>query len=400
MPVRPPAPVPVPVAPPAQQPTFPRDSVLANAPMDEATALETEEKLEAAGDMAGAEKLLQGVLRRNPGSLSALISLERLERVQGRLADAIPFVQALLKEDPTSPIGYQMLVRAYSTLDRLPELQNAAEAWIRATPRLETPYREIATVYRQRNDMPAALRVLQRGRERIGREEALAFELGDVYAELGDAQSAAIEWGHAIGKDGEGFNLVQRHAAALPDGGARVLPLLIDQLVKSPSPTRMRAAATMAVDAGLGGRALQIVRQVAAGMKGLELQGFLVEVARRADGAHQPGVAYWAYSQILAAGGPEARMLAVRSRLAELALAAGDTASARQNYAVLEQASATGSPERRQALALRIELSARAGDAASAGKALGEFRQEFPDAGGDLDRAAAAVADAFLARGD
>ncbi len=391
-----PTPVPVPVQAPAAQPQLPPAQVL-----DESEALEQEEKLEAAGDMAGAEQLLRGVLQRNAGSLSALISLERLLRVQGRLKDAIAPVDALLKEDPTSPIGHQMLVRAYSALDRTDELKQAAEAWIKATPRLETPYREIATVYRQRGDVQAALEVLRRGRDRIGRPDALAFELGDLDATLGDAEGAAGEWARYIGKDADGFNLVQRHAAALPDGGARLLPLLIDQLTHAPTtPARLRAAATLALDAGLAGRARDIVGKVAAGLKGLELQGFLVEVARRADGAHLPGVAYWAYSQILAAGGPEARMLAVRSRLAELALAAGDTAAARDNYAVLERAAATGSPERRQALALKIELTAHAGDLPGAAKALADFRQEFPDAGAELDRVAATLANAYLARGD
>jgi tetratricopeptide (TPR) repeat protein len=392
------------VQPPAAQPRVVPDTPETRPapplqPLDEVDALHEEEKLEAAGDMAGAERILLAALARDAGSLSALISLERLLRVQGRLSDIVGPVQALLRTDPTSPIGYQMLVRAYSTLDRVPDLQQAAESWIRATPRLETPYREIATVYRQRGDVPTALQVLQRGRERIGREEALSFELGDVYAGLGEAQRAAVEWAHFIGKDASGFNLVQRHAAALPDGGAQLLPLLVDQLTRGgTTPARRRAAATLAVDAGLGVQAEAIVRQVAAGLKGAELQGFLVEVARRADGARLPRLAYWAYAQMLAAGGPEARLLAVRSRLAELALAAGDTAAARSQFAVLEQASATGSPERRQALSLRIELAARSGDAAGAARALATFRQEFPDAV-ELDGVAAAVGNAWLARG-
>jgi hypothetical protein len=392
----------------AQQPTARPAGVVADSgaaaepaqPMNELQALEAEQKLEANGDLAGAERLLESVLQRDPGSLSALITLERVLRVEGKLGEIVAPVHALLQQDATSPIAYQMLVRAYSSLDSLAALKQASEAWIDATPRLETPYREIAAVYRARHDPTSALEVLRRGRDRIHRPDALSFELGDLHAEMGDAQNAAVEWGRYIGKDADGLNLVQHHAAALPDGGARVLPLLVDQLTTAPTtPARLRAAANIALDAGLGGRAEAIVKQVAGGLKGEALQGFLVEVARRADGARLPRVAYWAYSRVLAAGGPEARMLAVRSRLAELALAVGDTAAARSNFAVLEQASAAGSPERRQALSLRITLSAGSGDLAAADKALAGFRQEFPDAS-ELDRVAAAVASAHLARGD
>ena len=383
----------------AQQPRAAQVQASAGA-MDELQVLDEEQKAEAAGDVARAQSMLEGVLDRSPGSLSALISLERLLRTQGRVGQVIPRVNALLKADATSPIGYQMLIRAYSAMDSLPALARAADAWIRATPRLETPYREIATVYRGRKDEQSALMVLQRGRARIGRQDALAFELGDLYAGMGNAANAADEWARAIGRDADGFHLVQYHLAALPDGGARIMPTLVDNLTAQPTtPARLRAAATLSVNGGLGSRAQAIVTQVAAGLKGPPLQNFLVEVARSADGAQLPGLAYWAYSKLLAAGGPQERMLAVRSRLAELALAAGDTAAARTNFAILEKASIVGAPERRQALALRIEMTARTGDAATAGAALTSFRQEFPDAG-ELDGLAAAVGNAYLARAD
>ncbi|HET9983357.1 MAG TPA: hypothetical protein VFQ38_07210 [Longimicrobiales bacterium] len=370
------------------------------AAVDEVQLLRQEEQLEAAGNLAAAEELLRSILTRDPGSLSALISLERLLRVQGRLADIFPSIDGLLKSDPTSPIAHQMRIRAYSSLDRTDELEKAAEAWIKATPKLETPYREIASVWKQRGDAAKALAVLQQGRQRIGGADALAFELGDVYADVGNPAAAAKEWSAAIGRDARGFNLVQRRLSALADGGAQIIPGIIDGLTHAPTtPARQRAAATLAVDAGLGSRAEAIVRQVAGGLKGADRESFLVEVARRADGAHLSRLAYWAYSQLLTVGGSSQRLLAIRSRLAELALQAGDTATARESYRVLEAAAAAGSPERREALALRIELEAHSGDVAGAAKTLATFRQEFPDAG-ELDRLAAAVANAYLVRGD
>src|SRR5690606_33898560 len=87
---------------------------------------------EAAGDLEGAERNLRSVLDQRPGSLSALLSLERVLRMQGRVEGVIPPMQRLLKEDPSSVVAHQMLVRAYSTLDALGELERAGEAWIRA----------------------------------------------------------------------------------------------------------------------------------------------------------------------------------------------------------------------------------------------------------------------------
>lgn len=355
---------------------------------------------EAAGDLDGAERILRSVLEKRPTSLSALLSLERVLRIQGRVAEIIPPIERLLAEDPTSVVAHQMLVRTYSALDALPELERAAEAWIRLMPRVETPYREIARVWEARGDYQKAIRVLERGRSRVGRKDALALELGDVYAHAGDLERAAREWDRAIGPAARGFGLVRRRLAMLPDGGAGVLPLLIETLVRS-SPTleRRRAAAELAIDAGLAARAEEIAKSVAADLPPTERQSFLVEVARRADGGNLHRLAYWAYSELLAYGGPANQMLAVRSRLAELALTLGDTAKARENYLALEKAFAADSPERRQATAFRIELTAREGDLDAAIREFTEFQRSFKEAP-ELDRLAASLADMLLRRGD
>jgi len=355
---------------------------------------------EAAGDLEGAERSLRSVLERRPTSVSALLSLERILRIQGRLAEIIPPIERLLAEDPSSVVGHHMLVRTYSALDALPELERAADAWIRRMPRVETPYREIARVWEARGEYKKAIQVLERGRSRVGRKDALALELGDVYAHAGDFERAAREWDRAIGPTARGFSLVRRRLAMLPDGGARILPLLIDALTRSsPTPERRRAAAELAIDAGLGARAEAIARAVAAELPPAERETFLVEVARRAEGVHLHRLAYWAYSELLAYDGPANQMLAVRSRLAELALTLGDTATARENYLALEKAFDAGSPERRQATAFRIELTAREGDLEEAIREFAEFQRSYKEAP-ELDRLAAALADVLLRRGE
>ena len=372
---------------------------LATRATEEIRLLREAEAREAAGDLAGAEAVLRGLLEANPGALSALITYERLLHIQGRLADVLPAIERLLEQDPASVIGHHMRVRTYSALNQVEDMERAAEAWIESSPRTETPYREIGRAWFDRGEYGKALEVLQRGRDRLRRADALALELGDVYAALKDYSRAAAEWERAIGRDGNGFLLVQRRLASLPDGGAQIIPLMIEGLTRKPVTVGRRKAATiLAIDAGLGERAEQIARQVARDLKGTERQSFLVEVARRADGARLHRLAYWAYSELLKADGPNDRKLAIRSRLAELALAIGDTAQAAENFRVLEQAAAVGSPDRRQAAALRIELMARGGDADGAAREIERFRQEFPEAP-ELDRAAATVASVYLDRG-
>lgn len=365
---------------------------------DELTLVRAATVREQAGDFAGAQKILESILKDNPQSLSALLSLERVLRVQGRIATVLPVLDTHLRSDPTSAIGHQMLIRALSALDRLPELEKASEAWIRAVPKLETPYREIARVWEQRGDYMRAVQYLEMGRARVGRD-ALALELGDMYARLDDADRAVKEWARAIGSDARGLLLVQRRLGTLKDGGARVLPGLIDVLAGGASAARRRAAVQLAIDAGMGTRAEQIAQRAVTELKGNERQSFLVEVARRADAAQLSQLAYWAYTQFALNDFAPDQLLAIRARIAELALAIGDTASAAQGYRELERSFASGSPQRRQATALRIQLLVKEGKLAEAESELAQFRGEYSEPP-ELDATAAMLATVYFEKHD
>ena len=361
---------------------------------DELTLVRDATVREQAGDFAGSQKILERVLLANPQSLSALLSLERVLRVQGKIEQILPRLDTHLRADRTSAIGHQMLVRALSSLDRLPELKKASAAWIAAVPKLETPYREIARVWEQRGDYMRAVQYLELGRARIGRD-ALALELGDMYARLDDAERAVKEWERAIGPDARGLLLVQRRLGTLKDAGARVLPGLIDVLAASPAAPRRRAAVQLAIDAGLGPRAEAIAQRAVTELRGDERQNFLVEVARRADAAQLSHLAYWAYTQFALNDFAPDQLLAIRARIAELALAIGDTARAAEGYRALEQSLASGSPQRRQATALRIQLLVKEGKLAEAERELAQFRAEYQNAP-ELDATAALLATAYL----
>lgn len=355
--------------------------------------------LEARGDLAGAERITRALLEKNPRALTTLITLERLLTMQGRVIELAPYVDRLLASDPYSVIGHQMRVRLYATVNRPADLKRAADDWIRATPDVETPYRETARVWQQRGDIGEATAVLEQGRARIG-GTALALELGDAFAQRQEYALAAAEWGRAIGDDGQAFLPVQRRIQMLPDGGATAIPALVTRLRSNPTTwQRRRAAVQIALDAGLVADAASIAQPLLKDMPSAERVRFLTDAGRRADQGGFDRMAYWAYGELVRLDNDTTRALAVRSRFAQLAMAVGDTARAAQLYRDLEKAAAPGSPQRRQALAARIQLEASRGNAQKASADLAAFRAEFPNAP-ELDESAARVASALLERGD
>jgi tetratricopeptide (TPR) repeat protein len=355
--------------------------------------------LEQAGNLAGAERIVTEVLAVNPASLTALLTLERLVSVQGRPGDVLPAAERLLVADPGSMVGHQIRLRVLARDGDDAAVAAAAAAWIRAAPNVETPYREAALVWRQRGQHRRAVQILQGGRRHVVGDDALALELGDAYAAAGDLRRAASEWARAVGADGRGFMLVQRRLHELPDGGARAIPLLVEQLGRGDAPGRRRAAALLAIEARREDLALQHGAALVAGVPPAEAEPYATELARRADHAGLHRLAAWAWGELLRHARDPAATLALRSRIAELALLAGDTAGAAAAYEELERATAAGSPQRRQAMALRIQVSAREGDLAGAAAELNDFRTEFPQAA-ELDTTTALIAGLHVDAGD
>jgi hypothetical protein len=125
----------------------------------------------------------------------------------------------------------------------------------------------------------------------------------------------------------------------------------------------------------------------------------LIELARRADGAGLHHVALWSYSELLSSARDPGAALTIRTRLAELALLVADTALAARMSVSLEDATAPGSPQRMQALALRARLAAGEGDLDAAVASLHALRTEYPQAQ-ELDETSALLARRFMDTGD
>ncbi|HSJ06001.1 MAG TPA: hypothetical protein VK936_04815, partial [Longimicrobiales bacterium] len=352
---------------------------------------------EAAGDVAGAEAVVRAVLKDNPRSLSALIGLERILVAQGRHDELLPAVDRVIAANPTSTTAHQARLRVYARRDDEAGIVEAASAWIAATPHLETPYREVAALWRQRGRPDHAIAILETGRARVEGEDALALELGDAFAAAGDLQRAAEEWARAVSPEGRGLLPVQRRLANQPDGGAAVMPRLLATLGASSS-ARQRAAVLLALDAGLEAHAVDMTETLIHGLPTTQRRTALVEFARRADGNGSHRYAAWAYGLLLQGETDAGSALAIRTRVAESAMLAGDTALAMETYRQLEAEAVAGSPRQRQALAARLRIAARDDDVEAAVRGFEAFRADHPRAP-ELDDAAAAVAARLMDEG-
>jgi len=351
------------------------------------------------GDYAGARANLEKALAADPASIGGVLLLEAVLTAQGSLDGLLPYARALLETGEHLQVGYQVLLRTLSALERPVELQQEAERWLALASRDAATYREIARIWEDRGDLARALRVLQAGRERLGRGDALALELGVVHARLGQTERAVEELDRALGETASALLVVRRWLGQVDRPAAVVEPLAARLLREPTTRDRRNAAFELAVDAGLESYARQAALATVAGAPASERARFLAEAARSAGAGNLLELEYWAYRQLLEDRPGAGRALAIRSRLAELALAMGDTARARQDYLHIEQEAGTGSPQRRRAAAFAVELAARSGEVGAARESLERFRSDYPGAQ-EYDRLAGAVADAVLAAGD
>lgn len=361
---------------------------------DEVARLAEANRLEAAGELVEAERVLAGIADARPASAPALLALERVLRNQGRLDELTDRVARGLEAEPESALLNQLALRTYAALDRRSELSAAAAAWIEAVPDVEVAYREVGRTWEELGDYDRARRVLEEGRTRLG-ADALGLELGRLYATLGDRELAAREWARAIGDEGRGIGQVRRALRASPDGGAGIIPLLVERLAGDrASEARLSAAVEFALSAGLEEVALPAAGQLAARLDGEDRRAFLLGTARRADGARLVRLAHWAFGELVE-DGEDHVLPAVLGRHAELARELGGRGGAEAAPAA---GAGNGTAEPRLAAALRVERLA-AQDPAAAREALAAFREAHPSAP-ELDRLAAEVGQALLDEGE
>lgn len=150
--------------------------------------------LERRGDYAAAVAAYRTVLSAKPANASALLGLERSLLPLNRSSELLPFIRDALAAAPTSSVIHGIALRAWAAADQPDSVRSIAERWARIAPTEETPYREWGAAELGRQNRAGARAAYLRGRERLGRPDALAAELAQMALADGDYPMALREW--------------------------------------------------------------------------------------------------------------------------------------------------------------------------------------------------------------
>jgi hypothetical protein len=150
--------------------------------------------LERRGDYAAAVAAYRAVLTTRPADPSALLGLERSLLPLNRSSEMLPALRTALAVAPTSPAVYGIALRTWAAADQLDSVRSIAERWARIAPTDETPYREWGVAELGRQNRAGARTAYLRGRQRLGRPDALAAELAQLALAEADYPTALQEW--------------------------------------------------------------------------------------------------------------------------------------------------------------------------------------------------------------
>ena len=150
--------------------------------------------LERRGDYAGAAAAYRAVLTNKPADISALLGLERSLLTLNQSSDILPAVTAALQAAPASSAVYGIALRAWAAAEEPDSVRAVAERWARIAPTEEAPYREWGAAELSRQNRSAARAAYLRGRERLGRADAMAAELAQLALSESDYRTALREW--------------------------------------------------------------------------------------------------------------------------------------------------------------------------------------------------------------
>ncbi len=361
--------------------------------------------LERQGNYAGAADTYRAILAGKPADVSALLGLERSLLPLNRSADILPTVRAALAAAPASSAVYGVALRAWAAADQPDSVRSTAERWARIAPTEEAPYREWGAAELGRQNRSAARAAYLRGRERLGRPDAMSAEMAQLSLAEGDYPAALREWLLAVRRL-PGYRATA--VSTLTQAPDAVRADLLRRLAQESDLTSRRIEADLRARWGdpLGGfRVLAAVLptdriQAIAALRGFldQLRTLRSQAARRTEGM---------VFEAIAARSPEVQASRVRLQAAQAYTAAGDRAAARRMLggladdrttprAVAADAATTligvlisdGKLEdaTRRLTELRPTLSADDFDAISRGIAVGWMKQ------GNLEQADSAIA--------
>jgi hypothetical protein len=155
--------------------------------------------LERRGDYAAAASAWRGILGSRPQDLAALLGLERALTPLARLGEMVEPVRAAVARDP-SPGALGIAIRVWTAVRQPDSARAAVERWAALEPTSELPFQEWGIAAYSARDRVTTRAAYLLGRQKLGRPDALAAELGQLAGLEGDYATAAREWLTAIAK--------------------------------------------------------------------------------------------------------------------------------------------------------------------------------------------------------
>lgn len=284
--------------------------------------------LERRGDYAGAAAAYRAVLAGKPADVSALLGLERSLLPLNRSADILPTVSAALAAAPKSSAVYGVALRAWAAADQQDSVRSTAERWARIAPTEEAPYREWGAAELGRQNRSGARAAYLRGRERLGRPDAMAAEMAQLSLAQADYPAALREWLLAVRRL-PGYRATA--VSTLAQAPERARPDLVRLLGRESDLVSHRIEADLRARWGDPLGAFQVLAgvlpadriQAVAVLRGLldQLRTLRSQPAKRTEGM---------VLEAIAARSPEGQASRVRLEAAQAYTAAGDRAAARR----------------------------------------------------------------------
>ncbi len=354
---------------------------------------------EARGELVGAEATLRELLALQPGSSAAVSALERVYRKAGRLPELLPVLDELLTQEGSPDNAWGLKVGVLVEVDSLAALEGAVRDWIEAEPGSPDPYLEGAAAFLGAFGADEATRLLEEGTAALGESPQLLVELGDMYVAAGRLDDAAESWAGALGRDRARSSAVFRRVEDLGDDAGAAAARIVAALGSEPTNvTRLEAGAELALREDLEDDAVSLAAAALDRLGDREARGFLNGFARKAEDNGRDRSALWAYARLREMTVDPAEARSTDERLADAALAAGDTAVALEARRRITESHGVGSEARRAAWTEELRIQVAAPEVEGAAEALAAFREEFPESP-DLDALSAALASRLLGRG-
>lgn len=311
----------------------------------------------------------------------------------------IPLIDEHLEARPRSPAVRSLQLRILTLTGSAGRFEEAVDEWTEQNPRALEPYQEAVRSYQTLFGPERALAFIREARERTGRSSALALEAGDALARLDRGEEAVAEWARAM-EDGASLTSVIQRIRELPGEVRRPVRGFVESLEgEEASPDQLRVAARLALDAELGESAVRLATRALEDMDEGAVRGFLVQFASRAEGAGAVDASLWAYGELRERSEMDRERRSLDNRIAELALAAGDTARALEAWERVNSSLPEGSVERRRSVASTVEVEIRMLPPEAAADRVEDFAHRYPDAP-ELDGLTARVAERLLDAGE